>query len=59
MGMHFMNPVQLMKLVELIRGLVTFDETYLRVKNFAVALGKEIVTADDYTRGHRQPHPAP
>jgi 3-hydroxybutyryl-CoA dehydrogenase len=48
MGMHFMNPVPRMKLVELIRGLVTSETTYGRVRAFGEALGKDTVTAEDY-----------
>lgn len=46
-GMHFMNPVPLMKLVEGIRGLQTSDETFKRVRGFAEALGKTFVEAKD------------
>ena len=44
-GMHFMNPVPVMKLVEIIRGIQTSDETYQKVHALAVALGKTPVTA--------------
>lgn len=47
-GMHFMNPVPMMKLVEVIRGLVTSDETYLFVKELSEKLGKVPVLANDY-----------
>ncbi len=47
-GMHFMNPVPLMKLVELIRGIATSDETYLTVRELAMKLGKEPVEVSDY-----------
>ena len=46
-GLHFFNPVPLMKLVEVIRGLATSDETYRTVFAFAQALGKEPITAPD------------
>lgn len=46
-GMHFMNPVPLMKLVEGIRGLQTSDETFSAVKGFAEKLGKTFVVAKD------------
>ncbi len=46
-GMHFMNPVPLMKLVEGIRGLQTSDETFNKVRTFAEALGKTFVEAKD------------
>ncbi|MFT7521855.1 MAG: 3-hydroxybutyryl-CoA dehydrogenase, partial [Kiritimatiellia bacterium] len=44
-GMHFMNPVPVMKLVELIRGLQTSDETYARVNAAAEGMGKTTVLA--------------
>jgi 3-hydroxybutyryl-CoA dehydrogenase len=47
-GMHFMNPVPVMKLVEVIRGIATADATYERVVRFAARLGKEVVTSQDY-----------
>ncbi len=47
-GMHFMNPVPLMKLVEIIRGLATSDETYAAVEETTRALGKEPVEVNDY-----------
>ena len=47
-GMHFMNPVPMMKLVEVIRGLSTSDETYEIVKNTSEKLGKIPVLANDY-----------
>ena len=46
-GLHFFNPVPLMKLVEVIRGLATSDETYEKVFGFAGSLGKEPITAPD------------
>lgn len=46
-GMHFMNPVPLMKLVELIRGLPTDDETYETTKSLAESLGKTVITSGD------------
>ena len=46
-GLHFFNPVPLMKLVEVIRGLTTSDETYRAVFAFAQSLGKEPITAPD------------
>ena len=46
-GLHFFNPVPLMKLVEVIRALTTSDETYARVFAFAQSLGKEPITAPD------------
>lgn len=47
-GMHFMNPVPMMKLVEVIRGLATSDETYATVKTLSEALGKTPVECNDY-----------
>ena len=47
-GMHFMNPVPVMKLVEIIRGLATSDETYLAVKGLAERLEKVPVEVKDY-----------
>lgn len=47
MGMHFMNPVPVMKLVELIRGLQTSDDTYETVKAVSEKMGKTTVLAID------------
>lgn len=47
-GMHFMNPVPVMKLVEIIRGYSTSDETYESVKNLALSLDKTPVEVQDY-----------
>jgi 3-hydroxybutyryl-CoA dehydrogenase len=47
-GMHFMNPVPLMKLVEVIRGIATADETYERVEALTKELGKTPVEVQDY-----------
>ncbi len=47
-GMHFMNPVPIMKLVEIIRGLATSDETYTTVNEAAEKMGKTTVLAQDY-----------
>ena len=46
-GLHFFNPVPIMKLVEVIRGLTTSDQTYQSVFAFAQSLGKEPITAPD------------
>src|SRR6476619_4071588 len=46
-GLHFFNPVPIMKLVEVIRGLTTSDQTYQQVFGFAESLGKEPITAPD------------
>jgi len=47
-GMHFMNPVPVMKLVEIIRGLATSDETTKRVMDLALQLEKTPVEVNDY-----------
>ncbi|MBU2508634.1 MAG: 3-hydroxybutyryl-CoA dehydrogenase [Bacteroidetes bacterium] len=47
-GMHFMNPVPMMKLVEIIRGFATSDETYDLIKTTAESLGKVPVEVFDY-----------
>jgi 3-hydroxybutyryl-CoA dehydrogenase len=47
-GMHFMNPVPAMKLVEIIRGLATSQETYEATRRLAERLGKETMTAEDF-----------
>jgi 3-hydroxybutyryl-CoA dehydrogenase len=46
-GMHFMNPVPVMKLVEVIRGIATSDETYQRTRELAEAMGKIPVEVND------------
>ncbi|MCK5574698.1 MAG: 3-hydroxybutyryl-CoA dehydrogenase [Sphingomonadales bacterium] len=48
MGMHFMNPVPLMKLVELIPGIATDDETFKAVEALAIKMGKTPVTSEDF-----------
>jgi 3-hydroxybutyryl-CoA dehydrogenase len=48
MGMHFMNPVPVMQLVELIRGLATDDETFASIKDLAEKLGKTVAMAEDF-----------
>ena len=47
-GMHFMNPVPIMKLVEVIRGFATSDETFEATRDLAVSLKKTPVTANDF-----------
>ena len=47
-GMHFMNPVPVMKLVEIIRGLATSDETYKEVESLTKGLSKTPVEVNDY-----------
>jgi 3-hydroxybutyryl-CoA dehydrogenase len=47
MGVHFFNPVPVMKPIELIRGLATSDDTVAKVEAFAQSLGKTVVHAND------------
>ncbi len=47
-GMHFMNPVPVMQLVELIRGLATDDDTFTATKTLAEKLGKTTATSEDF-----------
>ena len=47
-GMHFMNPVPVMKLVEIIRGIATDEPTFLAVKNLANNLGKVSAVSEDF-----------
>ena len=47
-GMHFMNPVPVMQLVELIRGAATSDATFERARLVVQAMGKMVVTSRDY-----------
>jgi 3-hydroxybutyryl-CoA dehydrogenase len=47
-GMHFMNPVPVMQLVEIIRGLATSDKTYEATRNLTERLGKTPVQANDF-----------
>ena len=47
-GMHFMNPVPVMPLVEVIRGIATSDDTYQRVENLAKKMGKTPIEVNDY-----------
>ena len=48
MGVHFFYPAPVMKLVELIRGIATDNNTYETVRNFAIDIGKQIVDAPEY-----------
>jgi len=48
MGLHFMNPVPVMKLVELIRGIATDRETFEAIRKVAEKLGKTTVTSEDF-----------
>ncbi|HXQ07675.1 MAG TPA: 3-hydroxybutyryl-CoA dehydrogenase, partial [Bradyrhizobium sp.] len=47
-GIHFMNPVPLMELVELIRGIATDDQTFEASKEFVTRLGKHIAVSEDF-----------
>jgi 3-hydroxybutyryl-CoA dehydrogenase len=47
-GMHFMNPVPVMALVELIRGIATDETTFAQIRELAVALGKTPVASEDF-----------
>ena len=47
-GLHFMNPVPIMKLVEIINGIATNDETYETAVTFAQSLGKTTAMAEDF-----------
>jgi 3-hydroxybutyryl-CoA dehydrogenase len=47
-GIHFMNPVPLMELVELIRGIATADATFATAKEFVDKLGKTVAVAEDF-----------
>ena len=47
-GMHFMNPVPVMTLVEVIRGIATSDETWQKVEDLAKRLGKTPIEVNDY-----------
>tara|TARA_R110000868_G_scaffold61469_8_gene186703 strand:- start:1693 stop:2571 length:879 start_codon:yes stop_codon:yes gene_type:complete len=48
MGIHFMNPVPIMKLVELVRGIATEDETFEAAKKYVQGMGKTITVAEDF-----------
>jgi 3-hydroxybutyryl-CoA dehydrogenase len=47
-GIHFMNPVPVMQLVEMIRGIATEDETFTHAKVFVESLGKTIAVSEDF-----------
>jgi 3-hydroxybutyryl-CoA dehydrogenase len=47
-GMHFMNPVPVMQLVELIRGIATEDETFVAARAFVESLGKSSAVSEDF-----------
>ena len=46
--MHFMNPVPVMELVEMIRGIATDDATFARAKEFVETLGKTMAVSEDF-----------
>jgi 3-hydroxybutyryl-CoA dehydrogenase len=48
MGMHFMNPVPMMQLVELIRGIATEEETFRTIRDLTIKLGKVPANAEDF-----------
>jgi len=48
MGMHFMNPVPVMQLVELIRGIATDEDTFKQVRELTIALGKQPANSEDF-----------
>ena len=48
MGMHFMNPVPMMELVELVRGIATDEDTYEEVRKVAIKMGKKTAMAEDF-----------
>jgi 3-hydroxybutyryl-CoA dehydrogenase len=48
LGIHFMNPVPVMQLVELIRGIATEDDTFSLAKTFVESLGKSIAVSEDF-----------
>jgi 3-hydroxybutyryl-CoA dehydrogenase len=47
-GIHFMNPVPVMQLVEIIRGIATDDKTFARSRDFVVSLGKTVTMSEDF-----------
>ena len=47
-GIHFMNPVPVMQLVELIRGIATEDDTFTAARAFVSSLGKQIAVSEDF-----------
>ncbi len=47
-GMHFMNPVPVMQLVEIIRGIATSNDTYEAIRDLTAKLGKTSATAEDF-----------
>ncbi len=47
-GLHFMNPVPVMELVEMIRGIATEDATFVRAREFVESLGKTVAVSEDF-----------
>jgi 3-hydroxybutyryl-CoA dehydrogenase len=47
-GMHFMNPVPVMKLVEIVRGIATSEETFALVRDLATRMKKTVITSNDH-----------
>lgn len=47
-GIHFMNPVPVMKLIELVRGIATDEHTFVTAKKFADSLGKSVAVSEDF-----------
>ncbi|MCU0832515.1 MAG: 3-hydroxybutyryl-CoA dehydrogenase [Rhizobiaceae bacterium] len=47
-GIHFMNPVPVMKLIEIVRGIATTDDTYRTARDFAESLGKTVTLSEDF-----------
>lgn len=47
-GIHFMNPVPVMKLIELVRGIATEEDTFRKSNDFVTALGKTVTVAEDF-----------
>jgi 3-hydroxybutyryl-CoA dehydrogenase len=47
-GMHFMNPVPVMELVEMIRGIATAEETFVVAREFVTSLGKTVAVSEDF-----------
>ena len=48
MGMHFMNPVPIMKLIELIRGIATDDKTFHTIRELSEKIGKTVAVSEDF-----------
>ena len=48
MGIHFMNPVPIMKLIELVRGIATDDPTFKIARDFSDSLGKTVAVSEDF-----------